>query len=367
MAAAKDLVSRAVLCKGIYELWGRRRNHDELRLQLQTECSERSRLYEWSSFKFSIDAFQGSRNVQEQTRIVESFAYLDLKGPILMHGSSEEFVIFEEYEQKAPQPKTVALGRLVGHGARHAITTYTLKKRKYLSTTSMDSELALIGANLVLAAPGKIVYDPFVGTGSLPLACSHYGAIAYGSDLDGRAVRGKDGLNLKTNFEQYGLQHRDLGGFIGDLTHSPLRRMQGGWMNAIVCDPPYGVREGLKVLGSKDGKGKGAVLINGRAAHLYSFYPAVRTRLLQWLTPRRQEHYVPPKKPYSFERLLLDILHFSAEFLVDNGRLSFWMPTANDEDQALAIPSHPCLELKSNCVQTFNKCGCHLHGGRAPC
>lgn len=42
--------------------------------------------------------------------------------------------------------------------------------------------------------------------------------------------------------------------------------------------------------------------------------------------------------------------------LVDNGRLSMWMPTANDEDVDLAIPVHPGLELVSVCVQQFNKC-----------
>jgi tRNA (guanine10-N2)-methyltransferase len=31
------------------------------------------------------------------------------------------------------------------------------------------------------------------------------------------------------------------------------------------------------------------------------------------------------------------------------------MPTANDEDIELIIPSHPCLELTSVCVQAFNK------------
>jgi len=54
--------------------------------------------------------------------------------------------------------------------------------------------------------------------------------------------------------------------------------------------------------------------------------------------------------------MLGDLMEFAAMILVDNGRLSFWMPTANDEDFVLEIPSHPCLELVSVCVQTFNKC-----------
>ena len=130
----------------------------------------------------------------------------------------------------------------------------------------MDSELALLTANLTLAAPDKIFYDPFVGTGSFPIACSHFGARTLGSDIDGRMLRGKNGKDIRTNFRQYGLVDRYLDGFISDLTNTPLR--MGRWLDGIVCDPPYGVREGLKVLGSKDGSGKEAVYINGEAAHL---------------------------------------------------------------------------------------------------
>jgi tRNA (guanine10-N2)-methyltransferase len=54
--------------------------------------------------------------------------------------------------------------------------------------------------------------------------------------------------------------------------------------------------------------------------------------------------------------MLDDILHFAAQMLVDNGRLAMWMPTANDDNHALSIPQNPHLELKSCCVQDFNKC-----------
>lgn len=70
----------------------------------------------------------------------------------------------------------------------------------------------------------------------------------------------------------------------------------------------------------------------------------------------RREGYIPPKKPYSFEAMLDDIMEFSTDMLVDEGRLSMWMPTANDEDIEIAIPSHPCLQLVSVSVQPFNKC-----------
>jgi hypothetical protein len=35
-----------------------------------------------------------------------------------------------------------------------------------------------------LCKPGSLVYDPFVGTGSLIVACAHFGSYVIGSDLD---------------------------------------------------------------------------------------------------------------------------------------------------------------------------------------
>jgi tRNA G10 N-methylase Trm11 len=54
--------------------------------------------------------------------------------------------------------------------------------------------------------------------------------------------------------------------------------------------------------------------------------------------------------------MLVDILNFASVMLVENGRLSMWMPTANDEEQELEIPQHGALELMSECIQPFNKC-----------
>lgn len=54
--------------------------------------------------------------------------------------------------------------------------------------------------------------------------------------------------------------------------------------------------------------------------------------------------------------MLDDILDFAATSLVDHGRLSFWMPTANDLDQEIKVPTHPSLETTSICTQEFNRC-----------
>ncbi|KAK5201902.1 hypothetical protein LTR16_001067 [Cryomyces antarcticus] len=334
-AAARTLIARSILSQGIYELWGSGVDYPSLHADVTARTKVQWRRYRDCSFRFALDGFQGKRSPSSQRDVMESFQYMGFDGPIQMNDAELSMCIFEEYERKARTPKILHLGRLIASSGRRAKATYDLKKRKYISTTSMDSELALVTANLAHAAPGRLFYDPFMGTGSFPIACAHFGAVTLGSDIDGRSIRGKKDRDVVSNFVQYGIAGRYLDGFVSDLTHTSLRTAR--YLDGIVCDPPYGVREGLKVLGSaKAESGKAVVLNNGELAHL-------------------QEGFVPPKRPYSFEAMLDDILDFAASMLVENGRLAMWMPTANDDDVELAIPSHPSLELISVCVQAFNK------------
>ncbi|KAE9376772.1 tRNA guanosine-2'-O-methyltransferase [Stipitochalara longipes BDJ] len=338
--AAIRLVRRSILAKAIYEVWGNGSTFEDLHDNVRGVSQHLWPLYKGSSFKFTVDSFQGSRSTTEQRKLIEGFRFLGFEGPIKMKGAEQEFCISEEWQFDAAAlgvhaPQSVHLGRFLGGSDRDIIGKYDLKKRKYICTTSMDAELALITANITLAAPGKLFYDPFVGSGSFPVACAHFGALAFGSDIDGRSIRGKGKTNLLANFVQYKLTDNFGDSFVADLTNTPLRAAR--IFDGIVCDPPYGVREGLKVLGSRDPtKGKEPVFRDGKAHHT-------------------EEAYIPPKRPYSFLAMLDDILDFATLSLVDNGRLSFWMPTANDEDQEIHIPEHPCLEITSVCTQTFNR------------
>lgn len=265
--AARAIISRSILTMGVYELWGSGTDYDSLHASVASRTSSRWADYAQSSFRFSVDTFQGKRSSTAQRELINGFRYLKFAGPIRMKDAELHLCIFEEYEQFALEPKRVFLGRWVADGGRRAVVTYDLKKRRYISTTSMDAELALVTANMAMAAPGKIFFDPFVGTGSFSVAAAHFGAVTVGSDIDGRSIRGKaEGKGVIANFRQYGLTGRFLDNFVSDLTNTPLRR--GRWLDGILCDPPYGVREGLKVLGRKDGSGQEAVMIDGEWAHL---------------------------------------------------------------------------------------------------
>lgn len=73
--------------------------------------------------------------------------------------------------------KRIFFAREIGGADRKLLPTYQLKSRNYLGPTAMDAEIAFLMANQALATPGKLVYDPFVGTGSILVAAAHFGAM----------------------------------------------------------------------------------------------------------------------------------------------------------------------------------------------
>ncbi|KAK5194504.1 hypothetical protein LTR92_005746 [Exophiala xenobiotica] len=390
----REFESRAILSKCIYEIWGQGRDYDELHADVKARRSRhRGHRFQQQdvSFKFSVDSYGTTHDPAKQRQIIDSFSYLDFKGKIRMKNPEAEFAVLEEW---LPPPldcppsrgettvgsavgaaidpltgttlKRVFLGRKIGGSRRWLREKHDLKKRPYISTTSMDAELALLTANMALASPGKIFLDPFVGTGGFMVAAAELGAVVLGSDIDGRSFRGK-GLGLDrgvgANFKKYGLSDLFADCITSDLTNTPFRsptktQQSSGvrWLDGILCDPPYGVREGLKVLGTRkaaafpstNNVSDGSETSTPPAMHLIDGVPA-----------HTRPGYIAPKKPYSFSRMLDDILDFAARTLVDGGRLAFWMPSANEnelgEEEVTVIPIHHSLELKHECVQRFNK------------
>ncbi|KDN61897.1 hypothetical protein CSUB01_07549 [Colletotrichum sublineola] len=254
---APHLVARSLLTQSIHRLIASAPSHDALHEAIKSTLDAPGpSSFDWPSvasatFKFSLDSYQTTRPHADFVALINSFRYLPLRGSIDLKSPELELTIFEDWDLHGARPKRVHLGRHLGAGARHLGLRYDLKKRGYISTTSMDAELALVTANLAHAAPGRLFYDPFVGTGSFPIACAHFGALAFGSDIDGRSIRGAGGdRSVRGNFAQYGLLDCVGEFWTADLTNSPVRRTR--WLDGIVCDPPYGVREGLRVLGCRD-------------------------------------------------------------------------------------------------------------------
>lgn len=68
-----------------------------------------------------------------------------------------------------------AMSIQLADGNRGRIHEISLKTRKFIGNTSMDATLSLLMANQAMVKQGDLVYDPFVGTGSLLVAAAKFG------------------------------------------------------------------------------------------------------------------------------------------------------------------------------------------------
>ncbi|GCE99930.1 AdoMet-dependent tRNA methyltransferase complex subunit [Zygosaccharomyces mellis] len=343
-AQASRWIRRSVLCKALYEYWGEGKNLQELHESIKSQPFHEhyKQLYRQDSFKFQFETYRGSTRANRVEQI-ETFAYLGLQGKIDMKRPDQIYTIVEEYRPLAENvgstiPERMFFGRLVQRSDRHAMEVYDLKKRPYKGTTSFEAELSLVSANIAQVKPGSLMYDPFAGTGSFLSAGGHYGALVLGSDIDGKMIRGRGAAyDISSNFKYYGESVQFIDVLTMDFTHNSIRSNLK--FDTILCDPPYGIREGIKVLGADNLEkyvGKEDVELYGKKSFLH-------------------RDYIPAKKSYSLDNLLDNLLQYASERLTIGGRLAFWMPTANDENVETMIPLHFCLELKYNCVQEFNK------------
>ncbi|PRT52519.1 tRNA (guanine(10)-N2)-methyltransferase [Wickerhamiella sorbophila] len=324
---AKRLVSRSFLIRSVYRVFGQGWSYDDVHAQTKGENFE---FMGEKSFRFDFMCFQGSRTKDQQVDIINGFRYLNLAGPVRMKKPDVAFTLIEQFGLLEKEPKYIWFTSFVSDSDRHQIDVYNLKKRPFIGTTSFDAEMAFVTCNMAKIQKNDVVYDPFSGTGSFPVAAAYLEAIVFGSDIDIRSLKGYD-----KNFKFYNREKNLWGVSVMDFTHNALRKDLV--FDAIVCDPPYGVREIIKVCGSKNPEkfaGKENVLIDNVPAHL-------------------RPEYIHPKRPYSLDLLLSDLLEFAAARLKVKGRLSFWMPLASDDP--LSAPTHAKLRIVSSIPQAFNK------------
>lgn len=273
-----DLFHRSPLLRSVCRLYA----HAPTSSALHATLSTQSHLWQADmdkSFSFIITAV-GHRKVKaaRYRSVVEGFQYMALRGGVNLKNPEVTQMVIEEYdvipgmsasseEARDGNPSHVWFGRLISLGkARALISKYTVKERAHFGTTSMESEMSLLMASQAMAAPGRVVYDPFAGTGSMLHTSAHWGAIVVGSDIDGRQMRGsgrgvgskekrkEDTPGIFRTADQFGARHLFLDCLTFDVTKNPWRR--GELFDAIVTDPPYGVRAGAKRLGRKESEKK---------------------------------------------------------------------------------------------------------------
>ncbi|KAH8107747.1 tRNA guanosine-2'-O-methyltransferase, partial [Cristinia sonorae] len=352
---ARLLTRRCILVKSICEFYARGKTYEEMHEQTRAASSKWSKYTADTSFKMRVTAYNHTVPQWRATQVMEEFSYMNMLGKIDMANPEVTLICYEEYIDKhgTTRVKTegdgkfreVFFGRLIEEGvARRLVKTFDVKKRKFYGNTSMEAEISLLMANQTLASPGKLVYDPFVGTGSMAYTTAHFGAWVFGSDIDGRQMRGKEKTpGIVRAAAQYGVDKRIIDLCTFDVTQNPWRC--GEMFDAIITDPPYGVRAGAKRLGRKP-RPEGA---------------APRPVLPPPTQPHDQP-YIPPTKPYELSALATDLILLSRYLLKPNGRLVFFLPTVTDEYEEVDVQTMLCegMEVIANSLQDFGSWGRRL-------
>lgn len=377
---AKFLSERGILVKGVYEIWGHAHSGDYAAL-VQSVAGYTNPIKqqivdnEQCSWRINVDAFGKKLSMTEQRARREHFRdVVPFAGPVVMKDSDETFLILEEIGVDVElhagiQPKRIFFLREVAGsdknrgrgGARDLVDQQTLKRRAYIGPTSMESEMALLMSNMALVQAGDLVIDPFVGTGSVLIPCGTHGAVCFGTDIDIRVLLGigvgvsgggateelteekGDGqprVNVTTNFKQYGLPLPEL--IRADNSMSPMAVRCRGYFDAVVCDPPYGIRAGARKSGRRPNTKAQQPLdltIGGEAP----------TRF-EKLSEERKQNYIAPTQPYAAEDVMSDLLQFAAETLREGGRLVYLLPTTYEYTDA-DLPRHSQLHVVANSEQ----------------
>ncbi|KAK8316847.1 hypothetical protein V6Z12_A13G070600 [Gossypium hirsutum] len=355
---AKNVANRSILVKGIYELWGEGGSYEELEEAVKSYPDERKLPYlgSESTFKITVDSFGKVMSLLEQNERIRGLSYISFKaciwrilgvcilyqGRVNLKNPDHNFWLMETDDIATNNglppvaQRRIFFGREVGGADRKLLPTYQLKSRNYLGPTAMDAEMAFLMANQAQAAPGKLVYDPFVGTGSILVSAAHFGAMTMGADIDIRVVRDGRGpdRNVWSNFKQYGLP-MPIALLRADNNLPPWRPGLKEVFDAIICDPPYGVRAG----GRKSG---GRKLLKGVIG--------------PYTVPddKRADH-IPSTAPYSLAECVHDLLDLAARMLVIGGRLVFFYPVSREEDSCEDhFPEHPCFELVATSEQILS-------------
>ncbi|KAK9294202.1 hypothetical protein QLX08_011122 [Tetragonisca angustula] len=339
-----NIASRAVCVRFCMELWANSKQAEDLHNKLKTYPISEIKKYAGphKSFKVIVETFCKHFSQCEKVNKIESFSYLPLEGSVRLNDPDTTFYYIEFYgldpNNIPKEPYELFFGRWITSGQRDLIRKLSLKTRKFIGNTSMDPQLSLIMANQAQIQKGDIVLDPFVGTGSLLVAASHFGGYTLGTDIDflmlhGRTrptrisqkIREKD-ENIATNMSQYGKRSYYIDVVVSDFSY-PLWRSDM-CIDAIITDPPYGIREATERIGT--------------------------TKLNPVIEEHQASSHIPSKIGYDLPQMYKDLLTFAAKHLKLNGRLVCWFPLFRDQYSEDQLPTHPCLELVANSEQVLS-------------
>lgn len=276
-----DAGARCVGCRGVFEVWGQGDTIEDCAAVAATVSAAHIRERVQGSWRVE-SAILGARKSQHPGTLrarMETFgATLDaLEGRAVDLQDPDHRIWLVEDRQSLknlsplpnPTPRFLLLFQLPTRGpaVQARMAQLDLRKRAFLSTSTLPADRALLLCNLALArAPsaGATVLDPYCGSGGILLAAAALGAQTVGSDLDwrmvsdnpwpngspaspGRPQRGAERVRMRDNFVEAGLSEPkalltlDIGA--ADAATTLLLANGSKPYDALVCDPPYGRRE----------------------------------------------------------------------------------------------------------------------------
>ncbi|KAL8586578.1 hypothetical protein ACOMHN_053931 [Nucella lapillus] len=342
----RKLMQRSTLGRSLYELLAEGRTLSELCDNLKKLPDSSKAVPSSSSFRLQVDCFNKKISQPAKVQRIESLLKCcpKFKGSINLKCPEHSFHLLEYYGHEGTKPPDQPLwlyfGRWVADGQRDKITQFHLQKRRFIGNTSMDAALSLIMANMGRVDRNHVVLDPFVGTGSLLVACAHHGAYVMGTEIDYMLIHAKarpsrhnqkrreKDESIRANLRQYGLESRYLDVVVADASRHDLWRPLP-LFDAIITDPPYGIREASLKIGAESPE--------------EAFVPE-----------ECKDNHHPQSVRYHLSDIFSDLVNFAARFLTMNGRLVYWLPVFRPQYSEGNIACHPCMKLVSNCEQPLN-------------
>ncbi|XP_048727782.2 tRNA (guanine(10)-N2)-methyltransferase homolog [Ostrea edulis] len=342
---AKQLASRSVLIRSVIELWGHGNTHEDLYEDLRkSKDAIVPYLSRPSSFKIVVDGFNRSLPHKYKIQMIEKLidGALPFEGKIDLKNPDEIYYLLEDYGKQSKNatadPEHVYFGRWITDGNRGEIQNQHITKRSFIGNTSMESSLSLLMANLSKVQKNMLVIDPFVGTGSILVPCAYHHAYVMGTDINYLLLHAKAkpsrsnqkaraaNESIRNNLADYGLESYYCDIMVADASkHAMWRPME--IFDAVITDPPYGIREGARKVGKEDSVS---------------------------LTEEQKVDHIPQKIDYDLSNIFNDLLNFAFKFLRLGGRLTYWFPVHRADYKEENIPHHPCMRLVTNCEQVMN-------------
>ncbi|XP_026478300.1 tRNA (guanine(10)-N2)-methyltransferase homolog [Ctenocephalides felis] len=344
-----DICSRSVSVRFCMELWSRSKIIKEFHERLQKYVNTNSDCQKYFSasntFRITVETYNKHFTQAEKIKKIENLEYIPVKGSVKLTNPDIEYMYYEHYgldSNNVPeQPLEILFGRYICSGQRQLKKELSLKSRKFIGNTSMDATLSVLAANQALAQDGKIIMDPFVGSGSLLVAAAKFGGYVMGMDIDylmlhGRTrpsrikqkTRDKD-ESILANLKQYQCESSYLDVVVADSS-LPLWRPNFK-IDAIVTDPPYGIREATERIGTDQS-----------------------LKRTPDSTDSTDFDHFPAKIDYDLPQLYSDLLQLAATHLSPGGRLVCWFPVFRKDYDESFLPKHKQLSLIANSEQVLS-------------